>query len=96
MVAPSLLLGVSQAVPPLNIQVRSGLHTGEIKVADNDVQGLAVHIASRISALAGPGEVLVSRTVKDLVSCSGLRFTERGKHSLKGLQEPMDLYTASS
>jgi class 3 adenylate cyclase len=87
---------IAEAVRALDIQVRSGLHTGEIEVAGNDVQGIAVHIASRVSALAGPGEVLVSRTVKDLVAGSGLRFSERGRHSLKGLQEPMDLYAASN
>jgi len=68
----------------------------EVEVADNDARGIAVHIASGISALAEPGEVLVSWTIKDLVSGSGLRLTERGKHSLKGLQEPMDLYAVSS
>jgi class 3 adenylate cyclase/pimeloyl-ACP methyl ester carboxylesterase len=87
---------IAEAVRPFDIQVRSGLHTGEIEIADNDVQGIAVHIASRVSALAAPGEVLVSRTVKDLVAGSGLRFHERGRHSLKGLQEPMDLYAASN
>jgi class 3 adenylate cyclase len=87
---------IVEAVGPLDIQVRSGLHTGEIEIVGNDVQGIAVHIASRVSALAGPGEVLVSRTVKDLVAGSGLRFSERGRHSLKGLQEPMDLYAASN
>jgi class 3 adenylate cyclase/pimeloyl-ACP methyl ester carboxylesterase len=87
---------IAEALGPLDIQVRSGLHTGEIEIAGNDVQGIAVHIASRVSALAGPGEVLVSRTVKDLVAGSGLRFNERGRHSLKGLQEPMELYAASS
>lgn len=81
---------IADVVRPFDIQVRSGLHTGEIEIADNDVQGIAVHIASRISALAGPGEVL------DLVAGSGLRFHERGRHSLKGLQEPMDLYAASN
>jgi class 3 adenylate cyclase len=87
---------IAEAVRPLDIQIRSGLHTGEIEVTDNDVQGIAVHIASRGSALAGPGEVLVSRTVKGLVAGSGLRFDERGSHSLKGLQQPMDLYAASN
>jgi class 3 adenylate cyclase len=85
---------IAEAVRALDIQVRSGLHTGEIEVAGDDVQGIAVHIAMRVSALAGPGEVLVSRTVKDLVAGSGLRFHERGRHSLKGLQEPLDLYAA--
>ena len=86
---------IVEAVRALDIEVRGGLHTGEIEIAGDDVQGIAVHIASRVSALAGPGEVLVSRTVKDLVAGSGLRFSERGRHSLKGLQEPMDLYAAS-
>jgi len=85
---------ISEAVGPLDIQVRCGLHTGEIESAGDDVQGIAVHIASRVSALAEAGEILVSRTVKDLVAGSGLHFKERGKHSLKGLQEPMELYAA--
>src|SRR6516162_1755992 len=87
--------GISEAVRPLDIQVRCGLHTGEIETAGDDVQGIAVHIAARVSALAEAGEILVSRTVKDLVAGSGLHFKERGKHSLKGLQEPMELYAAS-
>jgi class 3 adenylate cyclase len=86
---------IAEAVGPLHIQVRSGLHTGEIELGDNDVKGIAVHIAARVSALAAPGEVLVSRTVRDLVAGSGLSFDTRGKHSLKGLQEPMDVYAAS-
>jgi class 3 adenylate cyclase len=86
---------IAEAVRPLDVQIRSGLHTGEIEVADRDVQGIAVHIAARVSALAGSGEVLVSRTVRDLVAGSGLRFHERGKHSLKGVQVPMDVYAAS-
>ena len=86
---------ISEAVRPLDIQVRCGLHTGEIETAGDDVQGIAVHIASRVSALAEAGEILVSRTVKDLVAGSGLHFKERGNHPLKGLQEPMELYAAS-
>jgi class 3 adenylate cyclase len=82
-------------VRPLDIQVRCGLHTGEIETSGDDVQGIAVHIASRVSAVAEPGEILVSRTVKDLVAGSGLHFKERGKHSLKGLQETMELYAVS-
>jgi class 3 adenylate cyclase/alpha-beta hydrolase superfamily lysophospholipase len=86
---------IAEAVRPLEIQVRCGLHTGEIEVTDNDVQGIAVHIASRVSALAVADEILVSRTVKDLVAGSGLHFEERGRHTLKGLLEPMELYAAS-
>jgi class 3 adenylate cyclase/pimeloyl-ACP methyl ester carboxylesterase len=87
---------IADAVGPLDIQVRGGLHTGEVELADSDVQGIAVHIAARILALADPGEVLVSRTVRDLVAGSGLQFSKRGRHSLKGLQEPMELYAASA
>ena len=87
---------IAEAVRPLGLQVRCGLHTGEIELRENEVQGIAVHIASRVAALAEPGEVLVSRTVRDLVAGSGLRFDERGRRLLKGLQEPMDLYAASN
>lgn len=87
---------IAEGVRPLDIEVRCGVHTGEIEIGENDVQGIAVHIAARISALAGTGEILVSRTVKDLVAGSGLQFMARGKHSLKGVQDPMELYAASS
>ena len=86
---------IAEAVRPLDIKVRCGLHAGEIEIAGNDVRGIAVHIASRVSALAEAGEILVSRTVKDLVAGSGLHFDERGKHSLKGLTESMELYAAA-
>jgi class 3 adenylate cyclase len=86
---------ITEAVRPLGIQVRSGLHTGEIEISENEVQGIAVNIASRVAALAEPSEVLVSRTVKDLVAGSGLRFDEPGRRLLRGLKEPMDLYAAS-
>ena len=87
---------IAQAVRPLEIEVRCGLHTGEIEIGENDVQGIAVHIAARIAALAAASEILVSRTVKDLVAGSGLRFDDRGRHSLKGLQEAMELHAAQS
>ncbi len=67
------------AMGPLGIQVRCGLHTGEMEILNNDVAGLAVHIAARISALAGPSEVLVSRTVKDLVAGSGIDMAPRSR-----------------
>ncbi len=86
---------IVDAVRPLDIEVRCGLHTGEIDAAAGDVQGIAVHIASRIVALAGADEILVSRTVKDLVAGSGLGFAQRGSHPLKGLQEPMELFAAT-
>jgi pimeloyl-ACP methyl ester carboxylesterase/class 3 adenylate cyclase len=86
--------GITEAVRPLGIEVRTGLHTGEVQVGEDDVRGIAVHIAARVAALAGAGEVLVSRTVRDLVAGSGIRFIERGRHSLHGLQETMELYGA--
>ncbi|HUP16882.1 MAG TPA: adenylate/guanylate cyclase domain-containing protein [Acidimicrobiia bacterium] len=82
----------ARAVGPLGIELRCGLHTGEIEIVDSDVAGLAVHIGARIAALAGPGEVLVSRTVKDLVAGAGFQFTSRGLHSLKGVPEEWDVY----
>jgi class 3 adenylate cyclase len=68
-----------------DIPLRAGLHTGEIELRPSDVTGIAVHIASRIAALAGPNEILVSRTVVDLTAGSGLHFEPRGEHELKGV-----------
>ena len=76
----------------LGIEVRAGLHTGEIEVRGDDVGGIAVHIAQRVSALAAPNEVLVSRTVVDLVAGSGVEFDERGEHELKGLTGTWQLF----
>ena len=67
------------------LEVRAGLHTGEIEVEPDDIAGIAVHIGARISALANGGEVLVSGTVKDLVVGSGLVFEDRGTHEFKGV-----------
>jgi class 3 adenylate cyclase len=75
---------------------RSGRASVACGVLNHDVQGIAVHIAARISAAATAGEILVSRTVKDLIAGSGLHFKERGAHSLKGLQDTMELYAAPS
>jgi class 3 adenylate cyclase len=83
-----------EAMTPLGITVRSGLHTGEIELVGDDVAGLAVHIGARIAGLAAPGEVLVSRTVKDLVVGSGIEFEARGAHSLKGIPDEWQLYAA--
>lgn len=77
--------GVRREVATLGLDVRAGVHTGEIELRGEDVAGIAVHIGQRISALAAPGEILVSRTVVDLVTGSGLRFADRGEHELKGL-----------
>jgi class 3 adenylate cyclase/pimeloyl-ACP methyl ester carboxylesterase len=79
---------------PLGIQVRSGLHTGEIELTPDDVAGIAVHIAARVAEKADSGEVLVSSTVRDLVAGSGLRFGGRGSHVLRGFLEPLRLFAA--
>jgi class 3 adenylate cyclase len=86
---------IGHAVRALGIEIRMGLHTGEIEMRDDDVSGIAVHIASRIASLAGPNQILVSRTVKDLVAGSGIRFAARGTEQLAGLKDPMDLYMAT-
>jgi class 3 adenylate cyclase len=72
--------------------VRAGIHTGECELSDGKVVGVAVSIASRIASLAGPGEVLASSTVKDLVAGSGLQFEDRGVYELKGINEPWRIF----
>ena len=76
---------VSDGVRTLGLDVRAGLHTGEVELLDDKVSGLAVHIGARVAAAAGPGEVLVSSTVMDLVAGSGLRFQDQGLQTLKGV-----------
>ncbi len=83
---------VRQAAAKLGVNVRQGLHTGECEMQGNDLSGLAVHIAARISDLAGTGEILVSRTVRDLVAGSGLTFEGIGLHELKGIEDQWQLY----
>jgi class 3 adenylate cyclase len=76
------------------LDVRSGLHAGEVVRREHGISGIAVHIGARVSALAQPGEVLVTRTVRDLVAGSGLEFEERGEHELKGVSDTWALYAA--
>jgi class 3 adenylate cyclase len=83
---------IIEALSPLGLRVRSGLHTGEIERVGDDVAGLAVHIGARIAAIAGPNEILVSRTVKDLVVGSGIQFDDRGEHALKGVPDEWRVY----
>jgi pimeloyl-ACP methyl ester carboxylesterase len=83
---------ITNAMAPLGIQVRAGLHTGEVERTATDVLGVAVHLAARIMATAGPGEVTISRTVKDLVAGSGIEFDSTGEHSLKGIDEKWLLF----
>jgi class 3 adenylate cyclase len=80
---------------PLGIRIRAGLHTGECEVMGEDIGGIAVHIAARVSALADAGEVLVSRTVKDLVAGSGIEFADRGDHTLKGVPDTWQLHAVA-
>jgi class 3 adenylate cyclase len=86
---------IINAVRPLGIEVRAGLHTDEIELRRDDIGGIAVHIGQRLSALAGPGEVLVSRTVTDLVAGSGLQLEERGEHELKGVPGKWAIYAVT-
>jgi class 3 adenylate cyclase len=82
----------AEAARRLNLDVRAGLHSGECELLDEDIAGIAVHIGARVSALAGAGEVFVSRTVKDLVVGSGLEFAPRGTHELKGVPGSWELF----
>jgi pimeloyl-ACP methyl ester carboxylesterase len=86
---------IREAVSQLGIAIRAGLHTGEIELADDDIGGIAVHIAARVIAAAQPGEVLVSSTVKDLVAGSGVAFIDRGARALKGVPGEWRLFAAT-
>jgi class 3 adenylate cyclase len=86
---------VIDACEVLGVQVRAGVHTGEVELVEDDLAGLAVHIGARIGAAAGAGEVLVSNTVKDLVAGSGLGFTDRGEHELRGVPGEWRIYALS-
>jgi len=86
---------IVDSVRKLGIHVRAGVHTGECEVIGEKLGGIAVHIGARIGALAAPDEVLVSRTVSDLVAGSGLQFEERGTHSLKGVPGSWQLLAAA-
>jgi len=83
---------ICDQVRPLGIEVRAGLHTGECELRNGDIGGIAVHIGARVAGMAGPGEVVVSGTVKDLVAGSGLAFSDRGAHALKGAPGEWRLY----
>lgn len=79
-------------VPSLGFEVRAGVHTGQVESVEGKIGGIAAHVAARICALAGTSEILVSRTVKDLVAGSGLRFQDAGEHELKGVPDRWQLY----
>jgi class 3 adenylate cyclase len=83
---------ITGAVSPLGVQVRAGLHTGEVERSESDIQGIAVHLAARIMGEAAAGEVVVSRTVKDLVTGSGIEVDDAGEHFLKGIEQKWQLF----
>jgi class 3 adenylate cyclase/pimeloyl-ACP methyl ester carboxylesterase len=87
---------VRDAVAALGLMIRSGLHTGECEIDGDKIAGIAVHIGARVAAHAGPGEILLSSTVKDLVAGSGLRFVDRGSHTLKGVSGRWRLFAVQS
>jgi len=87
---------IAEGVRTLGLEVRGGLHTGEIELAGDHVRGIAVHIGARAAALAGPGEVFVTSTVKDLVAGSGIEFEERGEHALKGVPGEWRIFLVTS
>jgi class 3 adenylate cyclase len=87
-------IAIRDGVREVGLEIRAGLHVGEIEVLQDDIAGLAVHLGARVSALAGPGEVLVSSTVKELVVGSGLEFEDRGSHVLKGVPGDWRLFAA--
>jgi class 3 adenylate cyclase len=87
---------IGAAIQSLGLRVRAGVHSGELEVLGHHLGGLAVHIGARITALAGPDEVLVSQTVRDAVIGSGIAFEDRGAHELKGVPGQWQLYVAAS
>ncbi len=84
---------IADEMPELGIEVRAGLHTGEVELIGDDVGGIAVHVAARIAALAGARAVFASRTVRDLAVGSGVEFEPAGRHALKGVPDEWDLYS---
>lgn len=94
--AVTCAVAIRDAVRELGLEIRAGLHTGEIEVADSGVEGVAIHIGARISALAGAGDVLVSRTVRDLIVGSGIGLVPRGTHALKGVPGDWEVHAVAT
>ena len=86
---------IVERVQEMNLEVRAGVHTGEVERVGGEVRGIAVHVGARVMALAGPSEVLVTSTVKDLTAGSGLLFEDAGEHALKGVPDVWRLYRVS-
>jgi class 3 adenylate cyclase len=89
-------LAIREAVRGLDLTLRIGIHTGEVDLRDRDIGGIAVHVASRVQSHAEPGEILVSRTVADLVAGSGIRLADRGEQELKGVPGTWRLFEVDS
>jgi len=83
---------VAHRIIDLGIEIRAGVHTGECELMDGKISGLTVSIGARVAAKAGPSQVLISQTVKDLVAGSGLTFEDAGEHELKGIPDRWRLY----
>jgi len=83
------------AIRPLDLEVRAGIHTGEVEGRKSDLSGITLHVGQRVSATAAPGEILVSSTVRDLALGSGIVFTDRGEHELRGLPGTWHLYAVA-
>jgi class 3 adenylate cyclase len=84
------------SVGTLGIEIRAGLHAGEVELRGDDVGGIAVHPGARVAAMAAASEILVSSTVKDLVAGSGIEFIDRGAHTLKGVPGEWQLFAVTS
>jgi class 3 adenylate cyclase len=89
-------LAIRDGVSSLGIELRIGIHTGEVEVLANDIGGVAVHAASRIMALGQASEIIVSTVTRGLAEGAGLRFQERGRHQVKGLEEPIEVFALMS
>ncbi len=87
---------IREAIKSIGVTIRAGVHIGECEIIGDKVSGVAVHIGARVQGAADPKEILVSRTVKDLVVGSGLEFRERGQHQLKGIPGDWDLYSVEA
>ena len=85
-------LRVREVVRELGLEIRAGVHTGEVEIHGDGLTGVAVHVAARVAARALDGEVLVTGTVRDLVAGSGLQFEDRGRHALKGIPDDWQIY----
>jgi pimeloyl-ACP methyl ester carboxylesterase len=94
--AVACAVSIRDAARTLGLQIRFGLHTGELEMAGTEIRGIAVHTGARVAALAGAGEVLASSTVRDLVAGSGLEFEDRGSHELKGVPGEWHLYAVAN